>query len=188
MQPIRITLVTERKPGFVGFTVFLFLVEWITMFFLSRQFENGSTPYFGAMGACLLNVGLSITYFRNRKTPNALRFLMAGFLIFAVAWFLIGQFVFALLTVVFASFGLKEIAPRFLELNEEGVRLNSFPVKNFSWSELENIQVKDGLLSLDFKDNRLLQFPLSETLNPTLHESTIFEFRKLLSTNTQVKD
>lgn len=188
MQPIRIYLIQERKPGFIGFTVFLFLVEWITMLFLSRQFVDGTAAYYGAMGACLLNVGLSITYFRNRKTPSALRYLMAGFLIFAMAWFLIGQFVFALLTVVFATFGWKEISARTLELNEEGLRLNSFPAKNFSWSELEHIQVKDGLLTLDFKDNRLLQFPLSETLNPTLRESTIFEFRKLLSTTTQVEN
>jgi hypothetical protein len=187
MQPVRIYLIQERKPGFIGFTVFLFLVEWVTMLFLSQQFAFGSAAYFGAVVACLLNVGLSITFFRNRKTSNALRFLMVGFLIFGGAWFLIGQIVFALLTVVFATFGFKEIAPRFLELNEAGLRLNSFPTKNYSWSELEHIQVKDGLLTLDFKNNRLMQFPLSETLNPTLNESTIFEFRKLLSTADQVK-
>lgn len=186
MQPIRIHLIQERKPGFIGFTVFLFLVEWITMLFLSRQFVDGSAAYYGTIGACLLNVGLMITYFRNHKTPSALRYLMAGFLIFAMAWLLIGQIVIALLTVVFAAFGWKEIAPRFLELNEEGVRLNSFPTKNFNWSELEHIQVKDGLLTLDFKDNRLLQFPLSETLNPTLSESAIFEFRKLITPNPLV--
>lgn len=186
MQPIRIYLIQERKPGFIGFTVFLFLVEWITMLFLSRQFVDGTAAYYGAIGSCLLNVGLMVTYFRNRKTPSALRYLMAGFLIFAMAWLLIGQLVFALLTVVFATFGWKEIAPRFLELNEIGLQLNTFPIKKFSWSDVEHIQIKDGLLTIDFKDNRLLQFPLSETLNPTLTESAIFEFRKLMTPTPQV--
>jgi hypothetical protein len=185
MQPIRIYLVQERKPGFIGFTVFLFLVEWVTMLFLSRQVEYGTVAFFGAMGACLLNIGLSISYFINRKTKTALRYMMAGFMIFATAWLLIGQIVFALLTVVFAAFGWKEIAPRFLELNEDGLQLNTFPIKKFSWSEVEHIQIKDGLLTIDFKDNRLMQFTLSESLNPTLQESAIFEFRKLLSTTTE---
>ncbi|OYY22402.1 MAG: hypothetical protein B7Y69_06810, partial [Sphingobacteriia bacterium 35-40-8] len=34
---------------------------------------------------------------------------------------------------------------------------NSFPKKHILWEELNNVVIKDGLLTIDFKNNKLLQ-------------------------------
>lgn len=35
--------------------------------------------------------------------------------------------------------------------------INSFPKKRYTWNELNNVVLKDGLLTIDFKNNKMLQ-------------------------------
>jgi len=42
-------------------------------------------------------------------------------------------------------------------INTNGITYPSFPKKNIGWDQLENVVLKDGLLTIDFKNNHLLQ-------------------------------
>ena len=39
----------------------------------------------------------------------------------------------------------------------------SFPAKKIQWNELENVILKDGILTIDFKNNKLLQAEIADT-------------------------
>lgn len=189
MEAIRIQLLNERRDRIVWFTVFLFLVEWLTMIMLSQYQPSGSIEFFGTITSVLLNAGLMISYIFNRKKAHALRYLMFGFVLFGLGWLMLGKPLIALMTFVFFVFGWKEQTPRIITLSQGDIRINSFPEKKFAWYELDNFQCKEGLLTLDFKDNRLLQFSILESLNPDLNEHHVMEFQKLIiadSTNIQL--
>lgn len=47
-------------------------------------------------------------------------------------------------------------------LNEK-IIYPSFPKKKIAWSELNNIVLKDGLLTIDFRNNKFIQQPVDET-------------------------
>lgn len=189
MEAIRIQLLNERRDRIVWFTVFLFLVEWLTMIMLSQYQSSGSIEFFGTISSILLNAGIMISYIINRKKAHALHYLMFGFVLFGLGWLMLGQPLIALMTFVFFVFGWKEQTPRIITLSQENIRINTFPQKKFAWNELDNFQCKEGLLTLDFKDNRLLQFSIHESLNPDLNEQHVMEFQKLIladSTNIQL--
>ena len=38
-----------------------------------------------------------------------------------------------------------------------GITLQTFPQKHIPWKELNNVVIKDGLITIDFKSNRILQ-------------------------------
>ena len=42
-------------------------------------------------------------------------------------------------------------------VNEGGITINSFPKKKFSWNDFVNVIIKDNMLTIDFKNNRILQ-------------------------------
>jgi hypothetical protein len=48
-----------------------------------------------------------------------------------------------------------------VEIAEKGIRIKkSFSAKNYEWTVFNNIILKDGLLTLDFKNNKVLQLEL----------------------------
>lgn len=47
--------------------------------------------------------------------------------------------------------------PNEIAFDEDGVTVNSFPRKSYEWKELANVVLKDGILTVDFKNNKLIQ-------------------------------
>jgi hypothetical protein len=47
--------------------------------------------------------------------------------------------------------------PEEIAFDNDEVVINSFPKKRYSWDAFENIVLKDGLLTLDYKNNTLFQ-------------------------------
>lgn len=52
------------------------------------------------------------------------------------------------------SFALKRTEVGF---STEGIRFNGLGGRRHGWSELQNVVLRDGLLTIDFRDNRLFQ-------------------------------
>jgi hypothetical protein len=59
-------------------------------------------------------------------------------------------------------------------ISAENIIYPSFPKKLIRWNELQNLIVKDGILTIDFKNNKLLQNEIAED-NP-IDERKINEF------------
>ena len=62
--------------------------------------------------------------------------------------------------------------PREWAFDAEEIVLNSFPRKHFTWAQLHHVVLKDGLLTLDFINNHLVQEHLAST--PTQQEEKDF--------------
>jgi hypothetical protein len=62
-----------------------------------------------------------------------------------------------------------------VSVNENGISYPSFPKKAFSWNELNNVILKDGLLTIDFKNNKLIQ-QLIEKRVDTVNEKEFNDF------------
>ncbi|MDB5211737.1 MAG: hypothetical protein JWQ30_2564 [Sediminibacterium sp.] len=54
--------------------------------------------------------------------------------------------------------------PKEIAFNEEGIIINSFPRRSYHWALLSNVVLKDCILTIDFKNNQLIQ---KETLEDT---------------------
>jgi len=56
--------------------------------------------------------------------------------------------------------------------DEKEIVLNTFPKTSFRWDEVSNVVLKDGLLTLDLKSNRLIQREVDAEV--TINEETEF--------------
>ncbi len=60
--------------------------------------------------------------------------------------------------------------PDEIGFSEETVVINSFPKKKFNWTDIQNVILKDNLLTVDFKNNKLIQKELNEEVSPLIEQ------------------
>jgi hypothetical protein len=60
--------------------------------------------------------------------------------------------------------------PAEVGVNEQGITLNTFPKKKYEWKEINNMIIKDDLLTIDFKNNKIFQKELEENTDNSLIE------------------
>jgi hypothetical protein len=60
--------------------------------------------------------------------------------------------------------------PREIAFDEEEVVFNTFPRSHYHWSEFTNVVLKDGLITIDFKNNKLIQKEIDSQVAPQLEQ------------------
>ena len=78
----------------------------------------------------------------------------------ALIWLQADNFLAGLLLIVFAAMSLVAQKKPVIHFDKEQIRYPSFPEKKFSWSAIDFVLLKDDILSIETRDNHLLQFTL----------------------------
>jgi hypothetical protein len=81
---------------------------------------------------------------------------MIGWISMERYWLAVIPFVFDILSVI-------TIRKLSVEFSAEKIIYPSFPSKKFNWSEIDNVVLKDGLLTINFKKNKFIQQFVDET-------------------------
>ncbi|HEX7902746.1 MAG TPA: hypothetical protein VF487_02625 [Chitinophagaceae bacterium] len=115
-------------------------------FFLKRIKNNTGTPY--------LHAGISIT---------TLGWLQMEHYLAAAVCFILG------LLYIFSK---KILTVRFFT---DKIIYTSLPQKNISWAELNNVILKDGILTVDFRNNKIIQSEI-ESPDSQLNEKEFNDF------------
>jgi hypothetical protein len=55
--------------------------------------------------------------------------------------------------------------PAQIEFSSENIIFNGMMKKKYNWSEIQNVVLKDALLTVDFKNNKLMQREIEEELD-----------------------
>ena len=107
--------------------------------------------------ALLLLIGITVNLILRRKGKPGIRYRY-WLLLAAIGWIgttptpWVGAFFFLL---AFLEYQTKR--PLEIGFDYDRIVMNSLIKRRFEWSMFNNIILKDGLLTLDFKDNRLIQ-------------------------------
>jgi hypothetical protein len=127
-----------------------------------------SFPHFPASAtlsaglALLLLVGIGFNLLARRRSASGVRYRY-WLLVAAIGWIgttptpWVGGFFFLL---AFLEYQTKR--PLEIGFDHDRVVINSLIKRRFDWGMFNNVILKDGLLTLDFKDNRLLQREIAD--------------------------
>ncbi len=97
----------------------------------------------------------------------------------AAAIFWLGMPYFQWMFLPFVIFALLEAQAKYpLEIGfySEGLVLNSLFKKKFPWTSLQSVILKDGLLTLDFKNNKLIQKEVLDDDEPDAPEDEFNDY------------
>jgi hypothetical protein len=65
--------------------------------------------------------------------------------------------------LVFLFFDMMAHRKLVVSVSNEYIKLPSLTARQIEWAELSNLLLKDGLLTIDFKNNKLIQHPIQNT-------------------------
>lgn len=163
------TLKNNNTKAYRLFTWFLFLlhISIAGLMAVNTADKAVKTGLFILVGFYILIAALY--YFFTGKQKNAFEtFSFAMALFYAGFWMkhvgLVAFFVFTAL-ILFVNFIHKKKAG--LLISGAGVKLKGiFKAVEYSWPDIDNLVLKDGLLTVDFTSNKLLQCEIDTDTNP----------------------
>ena len=164
MKQFEITLKNEKVKQYDRIALFIIIINLALFIYLAVSTEIKSIRVAVLIGTTLITIALFIDYFlvsikNNGGTPYK---LVAEYVI-AMIWLQMGYWWIAILCFLLGTFYLAAKRPMLVSIVKEKIVYPSFPKRNIIWSELSNIILKDGLLTINFKNNKFIQQFVDET-------------------------
>jgi hypothetical protein len=168
-----------RKTDLVSVLLLIFSI----ISFCYSQIHSGFNGFL-TISAIILFLGLFINLysFRKKKEMQFRNWLLAA------ALFWLGMPFFRWMSLPFIFFAILEAQAKYpLEIGfySEGLVLNSLFKKKIPWTSLQSVILKDGLLTLDFKDNKLIQKEVLDDDEPDATEDEFNDYCRSKLVNLQ---
>ena len=161
-------LKTYRKVAFIILTLNFLGFGYVFI----RTIGNAS---FIAIGALLTNA-IPWSYFllnkKHIKSPIIEFVLIAsGFI-----WVYFGNIWMGIMLLLFAVMSFFTNKKTVVTVNDEGVAYPSFPPQKYLWADIIQVLCKDDILTIDLKDNKLLQLNIEKKFAERFDENEFNEF------------
>ena len=172
MQEFQLLLINEKRGLYYRFSLY-FIIGLSVLFIYFAFFEDNDlldSRKFTLSGFIVLF--LIACLFDKRKAPR----IYAGSLFFiAYAWSALKFYWLAVGVLLFGLLFILAVRKKVVVLDTEKIIYPSFPKKIIRWTELNNVLIKDGLLTIDFKNNKLIQQLIDESAS-SVNEKEFNEF------------
>ena len=153
MKRFDITLKNEKEKSY-RFIILLFVVLHV-LFFIYLLFDE----QLWKKGVAGLVITLLYSGYRLLITNTSQQkfsfgsgyFFVLTFVFLNDSWWLWG------LELVLSTLSQIALTPIILTFTSTDVKKTGFPFKKFIWDQFSNVVLKDNILTLDFKNNKLLQ-------------------------------
>jgi hypothetical protein len=168
-----VVLLKRENAGKTDLVSVLLLIFSIISF-CYVQVRSGISGFL-TISAIILTLGLLVNLYSYRKKKE----MQFRNWLFAAALFWLGMPYFQWLFLAFVLFALLEAQAKYpLEIGfySGGIVLNSLFKKKFPWASFQSVVLKDGLLTLDFRDNKLIQKEVLDDDEPDAPEDEFNEY------------
>ena len=171
MKQYDLVLKNEKERSYRRISLFIFIINFFSILYLTyeRNFTKWGPLILSILAAFAVFVSF---YFKNK---NERMMFTGAFFLFILAWQTAGFWIPEILNFLFAILNLYASQTPIVSINETDIIYPSLPKKKFSWQELTNLILKDGLLTIDLKNNRIIQQKIAET-SSTVDEKEFNEF------------
>lgn len=183
MKQFQITLKNEKIRlytllSWLIIIINLILFIYLTFFSTANNTRNTSIAILIVFALCFL---LKL-YFRKTKYafgPAPFFFLLM------LSWISLEQYIPTAVIIVLELLSFYSLRKLIIIFSKDSIFYPSVPPKRISWNKLNNALLKDGLLTLDFKKNKLIQQHIDEK-STVINENEFNEFcRQQLETSNK---
>ncbi len=137
-------------------SVLLCLLSAVFFFVAAKNGVYGGllkTPVALILGGLAWNTFVKTGFISQPQVTYNILLAIAG-----ITWFFIpGMYLLGLPFIILAFIEKKAGQPLAILVSKDGIVFDSLFKKSYAWTEFSNVIIKDGLLTLDFRSNRLLQ-------------------------------
>jgi hypothetical protein len=158
MREYEIFLKNEKERSYKRISAILLILNLLGILFITylKDFTRWG-PLIIASAAIF--AAFASYYFKPKNEKP--RLTGAFFLMFA-AWISTDYWMIGALNIIFLFLNTLALQIPIVSISESRVLYPSFPKKKIDWEELNNLILKDGLLTIDFKNNKIIQQTIAE--------------------------
>lgn len=137
----------------------LMLALAVIVFFSSLSFPNNSTnkTVFATVAFMIGIISWWLYCYFEQKKGN-IPYYRFALLVAAIGWYYQPKGLYISIIYLFGAIIEKQVKfPQEISFSEDGIVFNSFPKKRVPWEAIENVILKDGIITIDLKNNHLIQ-------------------------------
>jgi hypothetical protein len=174
MKEYIIQLPNEKTGTYRFVTILVLLINCVTFtaIFLNTT-DKRTISALGAMVSLVPIIIILVNFYT--KKPAAYHTEMS-FIFLGIVWFLFGKYFFAAFILFFAVIGSYTSKKFKVIFSADKILYPSFPVKTFLWSDVNNVMLKDNILTIDLKNNKLIQAVIEKESADVIDENSFNEF------------
>lgn len=154
-----------RSKAYDLFTLLIIFINVILFAGFFYSMPDTSQKIIAAFGVfvVLFFIILGKIFREKYKKPFALK---ASVIFISATWAILDFFIPAALMLILLGFYLLAKRELVILINSDRIFYPSFPSRQILWSELNNVILKDGLITIDFKSNKLIQQTIADQQEP----------------------
>jgi hypothetical protein len=104
-----------------------------------------------------------------QKKQGGMPYYRLGLLFASWGWFLMpNSLIISGIYLIGALFERQVKFPYEIAFDPAGIVINTFPKKQFPWAMIQNAIIKDDVITIDFKNNKLIQKDINEPVSETI--------------------
>ena len=170
-------IITIKKPDYktADAVAFLMLVLAIAFFSFSAV-RQWSTTYHNAAIMYIIIVAFIVLWssysFVSAWNKKRIAFYRLALFAAALGWFAepVSNYWLAALYVIAALLERQVKFAQELGVDENGITFTTLLQKEYEWKEINNLLLKEGILTVDYKNNKLFQQEIESEVNPSLEK------------------
>lgn len=171
MQNFEIILKNEKTKSYKNIA-WIFLALNFAVFIFLLFYDAYRPAALSFILALLLYVLLRWYLFKNNKANYFLDEFV--FIIPAAGWFGLHNYLIAIACFVMGVLYKLSLQQLKFVFNRQNVTKANFPKKEFDWDSFSNVILKDNMLTMDFKNNKLIQAEIEN--GQVINENEFNEF------------
>lgn len=173
MDNYSITLTQEKAGTYRLVTLLVSIINCLVFGKVYLGISDSRSGYIALIGLIVSMAALTFFIITNYTRFKSSFRVEISFIITAICWILLGKFLVAAFLLVFAVLGFYANRIPVIHFSEKGIQYPSFPPRTITWKEVESVILKDGILTIDLKNNQLFQLNIPFAMNSDLNE-TVF--------------
>jgi glycerol-3-phosphate acyltransferase PlsY len=171
MKQFELILKNEKETSYKRISILLLVLNLVGLLFIT--YLNDFKSWLPLIIAAIAILAASSSFYFRNKNEKAI--LTGAFLLLSVAWIVAGYWIIGVLNILFMILHISALQKPIVTINESQVIYPSFPKKKIDWQELSNLILKDGLLTIDLKNNRIIQQHIAD-ISSTIDEKEFNDF------------
>jgi hypothetical protein len=187
MDNFYIILPNEKRGTYKILTLIIALINIVGYVYLSIHVDKESVIHDllpAAISLCA--TPLTLYFFYKKGRESSIFQILFSFFLASILWVFTGFYLMGFLLFTFALTGVFALRKLKVAFDNNIISYPSFPHKKLEWNEVSNLILKDNILTIDFKNNKLIQHTINENENKDLDETAFNTFvQKQLNNITQ---
>lgn len=157
MKEYIINIPNEKATSYKLVTFIIAMINLAAFVYLLLQ---GGKQLLATGGIVISVLCLAMCFKKNKTIVPPLMTAEAAFGALSMFWIASGNVLPGLLMLIVAVLGFYTNRRAAIKFNQEGIWYPSVPAKLFPWNLVDFVMLRDGILTIELKDNRVFQFTL----------------------------